>query len=322
MNMLPTVRRQLLEAVERRAQPNARASLAGRVDLRLRRRPTAAHFAIAALGVVPFVIAAGALILLGSHRGAPSPPAAAHPETARQQLVDHFGVLRRAQTAADRDSRLLLPPFFRPAPRELGHPAPAFENALRRWGYPKLDRALMRVVSVPRFDARVALEPATWQPSSSSPMRAEGIVLAMRIGGAGSIPPAGEYGTGPPPISVGTLLAHGLALTGVTPSRPVIDGVMVVPDNVAKLTLRPIHILHTPVRLDPSSFGAASAVVHDNVAAYQLRLPTVHSPRFRGSALFGTDARAEVTWFDAAGRVIRRTTTSVDVFVRVVGTRA
>jgi hypothetical protein len=316
MNMLPTVRRQLVEAVERRAQPAWRATLARRLGPRRRRRPTAAHIAIAALCAVPVVIAAGALVLLGAHRAAPTPPAQARPETARQQLIDQFAVLRRPQTPADRDSRLLMAPFLAVPHRT----SPGFTQLLRQLGYPKLDQALMRVVRVPRFDAKVAFEPLTWQPYPSSPRRSEGLELVLWLGSASTIPPSSEDGTGP--TAVPSLLAHGLALADARRNNTVIEGVVVVPDRVAKVTVRPIRLLRTPVQVDASTFGAATAAVRDNVAAFELRLPTVHSPRFRGSDLFGSGAQAEVTWFDASGKVIKRTTMDLDVFIRVVGRRA
>jgi len=305
MSMLPTVRRQLFEAVERRAQPQARGTLVDRLRLRRYPRLTAGHVTIAALCALPVLIAAGALVVLGAHRPQPSRPAGSHPESARQQLIENFGVLRRAQTPADRDSELVVPTFS-------GH-----EKGMV---YPKLDQALMRVVRVPRFDAKVAFDPMIWQPSASSPTRTEGLELVMWIGSARTIPPASEVGTGP--VAVGDLLRSGAALTDGTRNPPVIDGVMAVPDGVAKVTVRPIRVLRTPVALDPNRFGIATTTVHDNLAAFLLRRPTVQSADASGSKLFGANGVAEVTWFDAAGKVIKRTTTNLDLFARVLGTQA
>jgi hypothetical protein len=180
--------------------------------------------------------------------------------------------------------------------------------------------ALVRVVPVSLFDAKVAFDPATWQPSPPSPSRSEGLDLVLRIGTAASIPPAAEDGTGVAPTGVATLLAHGLALTDAGPHNAAVDGVLVVPDNVARVFLRPVRMDRAPVRVEPTSFGTATAAVHNNVAAYRLRLPTVTAPG-AVSGVFATGGVAEVTWFDAAGKVIKTTTTNLGLFVRVAPSR-
>jgi hypothetical protein len=312
MTVLPTVRRQLLDAVDRRAQPSAYAGRRPRLRLRRTHRPTLAHAATATLIAVPVLIAAAALLLLGARHGPPPAHASAGVQAERAQLIDNFGLLRRAQTPADRDSRLELPIRLGVAARLRQHPTPSVERFARR--FPKLDRGLVRVVTVPRFGAKVALEPMTWQPSPSSPSRSEGVYLVLWIGSATTIPPSSEDGTGP--TSVRTLLAHGVALSDTTANDHVIDGVMVVPDKVAKVVIRPVRVVGPPVNVAPSEFGTATATVHDNVAAYLLRLPTVSRPR-AVTGLFGTELVAQATWLGANGKVIKRTDVEIDSFIRV-----
>lgn len=276
--------------------------------------------------VVTVVVAAFALILI--HHGRQSQPAspATSVKAARQQLVQMFAVLRRPQSKADLDPEL-DPGFFSLAsiPEQFARrhkPPPAgLERRLAQLGSPKLDQALVRVVPIPAWHAKVGIEPATWRPSPSSRQRSEGLDLELWIGTKRTIPPSSDIGSGPRPTSVDTIRAHGLALADNAPGQNLIDGVILVPDGVARITLRLIRVIHAPLSIDPNQFGTATATVHDNIAAFQLSIPAATS-RNTLSGMFGTSAIAETTWFDASGNVIKHTTTNLDVLIKVVGKRA
>lgn len=282
---------------------------------RSRRRPYARRRPLRAIGAslpivlsvgVAIVIAAAALIAI-RHGNSSNPAARDRPgASSRQELVQALGILRTQQTRSDLDPD--FGPGFFGLTSLLG----------KRWGYPKLDRALVRVVHLPAWHAKAALEPATFQPSPSSPNRVEGLDLNLWIGSARTIPPSSDTGTGPRPTTVSTLLAHGLAITDGTPGKKLVDGVMVVPDGVARITLTPIRLIHPPVTVNPSRFGTATATVRDNVAAFQLPIPTLAN-RHAFSGEFGAPAVAQDVWFDAGGNVVKRTTTTLDLFVTVSG---
>lgn len=234
----------------------------------------------------------------------------------RQELIEDFGVLRRPQTNADRDPQLLLMPFriSQRLQRTHKNPPPGLEQLLRRFGYAQLDQSLVRVVSLPRFDAKLAFDPATWRPSASASRRSEGLNLVMRIGSAPTIPPAEEFGTGPTPTSVATLLAHGLTLSNGVFGTNTIDGVVVVHDGVARVTLRPIRLIQPPASLDPVAFGTVSTTVKDNVGAFQFPIPAATN-RHMYTGTDGVPAIAEAIWYDASGNAIKQTTTNLDLLM-------
>ncbi|HLJ67344.1 MAG TPA: hypothetical protein VKX16_08290 [Chloroflexota bacterium] len=79
-----------------------------------------------------------------------------------------------------------------------------------------------------------------------------------------------------------------------------------------------IRFVQSPrVAVHPGDFGTASALVHDNVAPFELRIPTVTARDVLSTMTAGFGAVARATWFDASGHVIRVTTTSFDLFVTV-----
>jgi hypothetical protein len=267
------------------------------------------------------VIIAG-LALITVHRGSQSAPAtsAIDVRATRQQLIQMLDVLRSPQTKADQD--LELTPGFLLITEQLARRHQRLSAALEHYvvglGVPKLDRALARVVTIPAWHAKVGIEPATWRPSPSSPQRSEGVYLEMWVGSKSTIPPSSDIGSGPRPTSIETIRAHGLALADNVRGQSLMDGVMLVPDGVAKITLRPIRVTNARVRIDPRRFGTSTATVQDNVAAFRLTLPTVAIPR-SPSGMFSPSAVAQVTWFDAGGNVIRHTTTNLDVLIKVLG---
>lgn len=279
---------------------------------------------------VTVIVAVFALSLSHSARRSAPATSADSVQTTRHQLIQTLGVLRRPQTKADLDPEV-APAFLGIAsiPQQFAHQhkrlPPGLERRVAQLGYPKLDRALVRVVKIPAWHAKVGIEPATWQPSPSSPQRSEGLDLELWIGTKPTIPPSSEDGTGPQLTSIETIRSHGLALAENARGQHLIDGVLLVPDGVARITLRLTRVIRTPVGVDPSQFGSATATVHDNIAPFQLSIPTViptGAGRDTVSGMFGTSAVAQTTWFDSSGNVIKHTTTDLDVLIKVVGTKA
>ena len=281
---------------------------------------------------VTMIIAAFALIVLNHHRRPrPSAPATvqsapATVQSARRQLVQMLGVLRRPQTKADLDAELVPGPFaFIAVPEQYvrrGQRPPAgLEHRLAKLGHPQLDRALIRVVRIPAWQAKVGILPATWQPSPSSPDRSEGLDLELWIGSKPTIPPSSDIATGPPVASIDTVRDHGLAVTDNVRGQDLLDGVLLVPDGVARVTLRVTRVIQPPLRVTLSEFGTATATVHDNIAAFQLAIGAATS-RDGVSGEFGTSVIAQETWLDASGNVLKRTTTTFDVVINVKGKTA
>lgn len=328
MTILPQLERDLFKVANRRlsadasepsrvTQPGAHRRTRWR---RFRRRArTAATPLTALISILVTVAVAAAALTALSHRHVPaSAAAAASVNSSRAQLIAAFGVLRRPQAKADREPIFMAGlPLTGPGRvvRPFTRPPPGVERALTRWGDPKLDQSLVRVVQIPAWHATLAFEPATFQPSASTPHRTEGLNLNLRTGLAQTIPPATDDGTGPRPTSVGAVLAHGLALIGGLAGR---DGVVVVPDGVARVTLGPIQLIDPPAKVDTNNFDTITATVRDNVAAFQMPMLTASSRRAY-SGLFGVPAVAQAIWFDTTGNVIKRTTTHLDLIIKVAG---
>ncbi len=339
MTILPQLERDLLRAAEQRLPAADAAERAGEDPRRRGARPNrrrdgfgrrlaSTARTLPVLLVIAVTVIVAALAVTRFHHGGAARPAApaAGVHATRQQLIDMLGVLRSPQTRADRDSELdpgflAIASLPEQAARRHRRPPAGLERRLAQLGSPRLDGALVRVVRIPAWQAKVGIEPATWQPAPSSHRRAEGVDLELWIGSKPTIPPSSDDGTGPRPTSVETIRAHGLALTDNGRGEDMLDGVILVPDGVARITLRVRRLMGAPVRIDPSRFGAAAATVHDNIAAFRLTIPTAVS-RHAFSGLFGTGAVAQVTWFNAGGDVIKRTTTTFDVLIKVSGKRA
>jgi hypothetical protein len=272
------------------------------------------------LAIAVTVIVAG-VALTQLHGGRQSPPAASPTSGAgpRQQLIDMLGILRRPQTKADLDSQLLpgVLQLSAIATQRHRHQPGGLEHRLAQLGNLKLDRPLMRVVAIPAWHAKVGIEPETWQPSPTSRLRSEGVDLELWIGSRPTIPPSSNSGTGPPPTSVEAFRTHGLALADKPNGHDRLYGAVLVPDGVARITLHPIRLNRVPVNIDPRQFGTATATVHDNIASFQLPIPTATSPRSLSGEL-ATSAVAQATWLAANGTVIRRTTTELNVVIRIV----
>jgi hypothetical protein len=291
--------------------------------------------------LLTLAVAAVALTALQRHHQSSPVPGATTVHSSRQQLIQSFAVLRRPQTKGDLDPRL-VPGFFRivSRPAQLAQqgkrPPTALEKALARWGYPELDRSLVRAVNIPAWDAKLGIEPATFRPSPSSRQRVEGLTLNLWIGKSPMIPPSDDIGTGPQPTSATTVLEHGLATADTPSGSDLNDAVIVVPDGVAAIKLGPftpgpnasLPGVNAQTLQQATAAIHATGRVHDNVAALQIPVPVVTSrhfpPALAGTAehLFGIGTEAQDTWFDASGHVIKRTTTQLDLIVRAQLKRA
>jgi hypothetical protein len=258
MTLLPEYRAQLYGAAERRA---------GRGALSLPRLWPVALSTAVAVGVV--VVAVAVL----SHRHASSPPARSGPAASRSQLTEMLGVLRRPQTQADR--KTWVPGFFNtfasPGCRAASSP---FQCTLR------LDRPLIRQVVVPGSGYQVGLLPYT------SAGKIAGVAITLRGPGIDYLAagPWSDRTTIPPGLSA--LRARGLMLPAFV-SEGVNRGAIVVPDGVARLVLGPVRLTDRSVTRRLAPVAGASAVVHDNVAVFQLNGLTVQNLQLRSRALRG-----------------------------------
>jgi hypothetical protein len=268
-----------------------------------------------AVAVVVLVVAVALISFRHSGTRSPSSAVPTSVRTSRQELTRLLGVLRRPQTKADLDARLLTGASLRPA----------FNRLAGAWRYPTLDRSLVRVVNVPAWHAKIAIDPATYQPSRSSAQRAEGVDLSMWIGSAPTAPPASYTGSGLRPYTAATVRDHGLALSDATRGKTII----LVPDGVASVTLQPIRLtppriasgFQQPPAVQPGEFASVTAAVHDNVAPFELKLSVIDR-HARSLMTYFFVAVARATWFDSKGHVIRQTTTTdLDLPVTVQGRR-
>jgi hypothetical protein len=315
MSILPELERDLGRAADQRL----RAPAAGSRSRSRRRARVAASALPVVLGVLAAVVIA--VIAIGAFRhghGSAHPAGPKHAMSPRAELIHAIAALREPQISADQDPGLHR--FL-----QIGPPAayvrthPQARKELSHLGYPRPDRGLLRVVTVPSLQAHVLIDPTTYQPSPASPRRTEGINLVAQ--GPGSF---GITGTGPRPRTVGSFLMHGLSIFGGgSKTNP---GVLLVPDGVARVTLGPARPLpfQTPYRVKAKAIAKATATVyattsvHDNIAAFDLKVPTIVSPAaFSGVPAIA--ATAATTWYAANGTVIRRTTSQIYVSVKIIG---
>lgn len=330
MSILSQLERDLFRAADERlpapADPGGTLTGHGGVPQSQFRRRARSAIAGLPVALAIFATVAVAVVALGAFKhghGSVRPAGAGGATSPRAELIQAIAVLRRPQVKADLDPQFQYPYFFnariyKSLPR----------TALAQWGYPKADRALLRVVTVPSLQAHVLLAPTTYQPSATARQRSEGIGIAVRS--------PGNYltGSGPKPTSASSFLTHGLSVFFGAHSGSD-AGVLLVPDGIASVTLGPFRPvpLSTPGGVDSSALKAATAAiqatasVHDNLAAFKLTTPLMSSKRSvsahrggrSGSALLVLPTTAQATWFDANGHVIRRTTTEVHLLVSVRG---
>ena len=279
------------------------------------------------IGLSTVVAIAVAVIVLSAGAGGSAGPVASRPssiERTRTELLGTFAVLRAPADAASRRAiacaatpRQPTIQWFRTCRisatfRLFGLAAQSSQMSAQS-GYARFDRALIRVVPLPRFDATVAFIPTTWRPSPRSHRRTEGLVITIAY-------PRGSTNTGPTPTSVETVRTHGLAVSGgnATPQMRSVYGAVVVPDGVATVTLHPIRLLAPPATVNPRRFGTVTTSVHDNVAGFRFAVPTVTDRRAK-SSVYAVTLLARAIWSDQHGNVIARTTTQLPLWLRVHG---
>jgi len=323
MTVLPSIRQQLLEAAERNAARGAVKPSWWRARWRVPPRLSfvTSRLATAGLVSVTVVVAVGAIVLLGHTRSSSRAPGGAPPATSRQQLLQTLGVLRTAPTAADRAAAACMRRYahrsgggarcFRSVPPVVAitvgrypvHSPPLAGVRDINW-----DPALIRTVSLGRPGESVTIYAGRWLAGSykevpdprisgsyrivyaSPPSTTWGIVAASRDHG-----PAGVAAF---PTSGATLRAHGFVLMPYARAANTINVAFVVPGGVAR-------IIVGSVSLGGQRWSEnATAPVHDNVAAAQLNTP---GSDFGGLA----PSQIQMTWLDARGQVIRRTTTAI-----------
>jgi hypothetical protein len=334
MTILPQLEHDLLKAAREQLPAaasedtvlgrRARTSTGASINNFRRRLATTGSWLPAFLAITVTIAVAAFALSLARRTDQPRPRTpAVGVASARQQLIQTLGVLRRAQTKSDLDPELLLsPPGLESIAQQFARrhkrlPA-ALERQLVRWGNPKIDKKLARVVHIPAWEAKVGIQPTSWQPSPASHQRSEGVQLSLWIGRKQTIPPSTQVATGPPPTSLDTVRKHGLAVTGNVRSTAVQDGVVLVPDGVARITLQPIRVGRTPVPVNPSAFGSATGAVSDNIATFQMPIPTItDTSRGAFSGLLGTTLLTRDTWYGPNGNVIKQTTTAFDVLLRL-----
>jgi hypothetical protein len=169
--------------------------------------------------------------------------------------------------------------------------------------------ALIRSVPWAGSAYRITIFPFSFRSSSPSAPRTSGVVVNL-------VDNNNKEVLDLVPTSVGVLRAHGIALlqdacdgrpTGLT----IQDGAIIVPDGVAKVTVRTAISKCSRNELpDARGFPVhenVTAAVHDNVAIVPLRTPTFKNINGFG---FGGASVLRVTWLDAHDNMIKHTTTA------------
>lgn len=310
MTVLPTIRRQLLHAVEHNAAAGARKPTWPGSKWRMPRRLVLAGSPLmtAASVAVTIVVAIGAIVLLGNGRHSQTVGSSA--AGSRQQLLQTLGVLRTSPTAAARAVTACIARtagkygvhkclHYVPEAIDITeHPAPVARSFISSSGSPIWDLALIRAVPL-GSGASVTLFPGSWRTvarqmpgefsSPPSAPRVWGIIAALVDHGY-----AASSQT-----TVGTLRSHGLALLPYSgPTNRLTVGI-IVPNRVARITVG-------LVRLGGQEWREhVTAAVHDNVATVQLNTP---GSRFNG---LQRPQDLRMTWLGAGGDVIGRTTTAM-----------
>ena len=204
-----------------------------------------------------------------------SGPAGSSSTASISQLTGMLGVLRRPQTTADRQT--WVPGFFTtfasPGCRAANTPAQCTV---------RLDRPLIRQVVVPGSGYRVGLLPYTSAGTSAGAIA--GVAVTLRGPGVDYLAagPWSDSTTIPPGLSA--LRTRGLMLPTYI-SDGVNRGVIVVPDGVARVVIGPIRLLDRSVTRRLAPTAGTTAVVHDNVALFQLSGLTVQHLELRTGAL-------------------------------------
>jgi hypothetical protein len=326
MTILPQLEQDLFDAAQDRLptpspDPHRETAKTRRPALRRLRASVAGLPVLLSVAVAITVAVIALAAFKHGHRAAnPAVPGSgiAAGTSPRQELIQTIGALRTRQHKSDLNCELdmiRLNPCSRHGHAEVGPP-----QILARWGYPALDRPLLRVVTIPAWHAKVLIAPTTYQPSAASRRRTEGINLVIQLAGT-----VGTTGTGPRPTTVASFIGHGLTVFTNGPNDTN-RGAFLVPDGVAKTTLGSFRLPphSAPRGVSPTALAAvtsalhATATVNDNIAAIQIPIPVLTIPK-AFSGLYGMPSTAQVTWFNSGGQTVRRTTTEVDLLVRIRG---
>lgn len=314
MTLLPEYRAQLYDAAERRAR---------RPVIRVARSwPLVVSTAV----VVGLVVAAVAVL---SHRQPSNPPAHSGPASVARQLEDVLGVFRRPQTRADLQAP--MPGFLRIS----SNPGCRGANSARWVCTQQVVRPLIRSVAVPGSGYTVGLFPVTARPPASAGPIILGVAATLHGPGivlSATDPP--RFGGASAPGGLAEIRKEGLILSAYV-SDGINRGAILVPDGVSRVVVGPVHLLDTTVtsRFTPTS--GASAVVHDNVALFQLNGLSVKNLQLnshrlgryfsRGSSpgggcpinfvVYALPATATVTWFAPDGRLANHIRINFPVYV-------
>jgi hypothetical protein len=317
MTIIPQLEHDLSAAADRWLATNPGAA----PDARTRSRRVGASAAIGFSVVIVVVVAAIALSLphgpaTGAHTGSGAV------QSTRRDLIRVLGVLSTPQTPAARNprydvpdgmisrfsvnlahlrSQLRDPKLTTHARATLRAELADVDRTIARFGYARVDSSLVRVVQAP-YDETVGLDPVSEQVGARSSHRVEELGLSLLV--PGSDP------TGLTPQPVSALVAHGL--NSFTYARHANVGFVVVPNGVAKVMLGPIHLaLGNLVAPTALAMPATTAMVHHNIAAFRLPVPTVSPwpsvpPGRDGMSSSGAYVRE--TWLGPDGHVIKHST--------------
>jgi hypothetical protein len=301
------------------------------------------------------VIAVGvvlAVILLDAHHAPTNPPGGAsgagtNYASQRAQLLEHFAVLRRPQTSADRRS-LQSPGDGGLLPGELTLPFVACQNAQSTPAFCglRLDRQLVRTINLPRSGYRAAVIPVKSTRTSAFAQRGLDVALAFRGPGV-FIAESSGVGVRQALPGVSQILAHGLfASSDVQTSHHIPSGVtlaaILVPDGVARVSLDSISLTAPRTGRRIAQIPAATATVHDNIALVrftgltQRQLGVTLNRREYGgqssghlctitSITYEIPTTARMAWQNTQGNTTHTTTTHFYLYVHAhpaPGTRA
>jgi hypothetical protein len=320
MTLLPEFHDQLHAAAWRRAGRRRRLTPPG-VAFVDQLKAVGAGVPVLLSTLVVVAVAVIAVVTL-SHGHTSSSTANRQAGSSRHALIQTLGVLRRPQTSADAEALRpgALPGFLRIPTAECRGRGPASLCADR------LDRSLVRRVRLPGSGYEVDFLPVASTPTSFLPLGGEG--LAITLHGPGIYLDA----SGPKLTDVTALRSHGAVLSANV-GDGVNRGVIVVPDGVARVTLRVVRVLNQPRARERAT---ASWPVRDNVALFQLDNVTVPSLRslhldpttlshffYQGSgqgcdvtsAIYALPATAHMTWFNAAGTPINERPIDISLYV-------
>jgi hypothetical protein len=251
-----------------------------------------------------------------SHRQAPSPAPQSAPAN---QLTGLLGVLRRPQTAADRQT--WVPGFF----ATFASPACRAANTRLQCTL-RLDRPLIRQVTVPGSGYRVGLLPY----SGGGALAGVAVTLQGPALGYLAAGPWSDSTTIAPGLSA--LRSRGLMLSAYV-AQGINRGVIVVPDGVARVVLGPVRLTDRSVTGRIAPTPGASANVHDNVALFQLNGLTVQNLALRSPALrryftqgsgrpcrltfavYRLPAESHMVWLAPDGKVVNHAVIHFPVYV-------